>query len=93
MTKVILEIDFCESDEILLGELDHYLTTRFKVKSIKVGEDENIFYDNKKEKEICVICRKPSENTRFEKFSDGPMGDVEGEACYKCIKDIKGFDI
>lgn len=91
MTKVILEIDFCESDEILLGELDHYLTQRFKIKSIKVGE-ENIAYNKK---EICVICRKPSDKTRFQKFKSGDetMGDIEGEACAKCIKDIKGFDL
>lgn len=42
-TKVELEIDFPESDEILLGELDYFLRSRFNIKKIKVGK-ENINY-------------------------------------------------
>ncbi len=43
LTEVKLLIDFDESDEILLGELDNYLTQKFKMKKIEIGK-ENLNY-------------------------------------------------
>jgi len=39
--KLLIEID--EKDEVLLGELDHFLTQRFKIKKIEIGK-ENLTY-------------------------------------------------
>lgn len=49
--KVELIIETEDSNSVLLGELDHFLTKHFRVRSIEVGK-ENLRYNNQQKKAL-----------------------------------------